>query len=122
MQVLLHHYLKHYWVRNGEYLTEPGQNGPLQSHPAIPGLEVRYWLTDDNGVDYCLSTVTDNTLVTAVTPGLEVLSKAEWDAIVATIPEPEPLPEPEPEPEPTAEEKLAATGLSVEELKGLLGL
>ena len=86
-------YLKHYWVRNGEYLTEPGQNGPLQSHPAIPGLEVRYWLTDDRGVDYCLSTVPDDTLVTAVTPGLEILTKADWDAIVATIPAPEPMPE-----------------------------
>ena len=86
-------YLKHYWVRNGEYLTEPGQNGPLQSHPAIPGLEVRYWLTDDNGVYYCLSTVSDNTLVTVVTPGLEILTKADWDAIVATIPAPEPMPE-----------------------------
>jgi hypothetical protein len=86
-------YLKHYWVRSGEYLTEPGQNGPLQSHPAIPGLEVRYWLTDDNGVDYCLSTVSDNTLVTVVTPGLEILTKADWDAIVATIPAPEPIPE-----------------------------
>lgn len=85
--------LKHYWVRNGEYLTEPGQNGPLQSHPALPGLEVRYWLTDENGVDYCLSTVPDNTLITEVTPGLEILSQDEWDAIVATIPEPEPMPE-----------------------------
>ena len=85
--------LKHYWVRNGEYLTEPGQNGPLQSHPALPGLEVRYWLTDDRGVDYCLSTVPDNTLITEVTPGLEILSQDEWDAIVATIPEPEPQPE-----------------------------
>jgi len=86
-------YLKHYWVRNGEYLTEPGQNGPLQSHPAIPGLEVRYWLTDDRGVDYCLSTAPDDTLIIEVTPGLEVLTKADWDAIVATIPAPEPMPE-----------------------------
>ena len=86
-------YLKHYWVRDGEYLTEPGQNGPLQSHPSIPGLEVRYWLTDDNGVDYCLSTVPDNTIATEVTPGLEILTETEWDAIVATIPEPEPMPE-----------------------------
>lgn len=85
-------YLKHYWVRDGQYLTEPGQNGPLQAHPNIPGLEVRYWLTDGNGVDYCLSTVPDDTLVTEVTPGLEILTKADWDSIVATIPEPEPEP------------------------------
>lgn len=86
-------YLKHYWVRDGQYLTNPGENGPLQSHPNIPGLEVRYWLTDDNGVDYCLSTVPDDTLITEVTPGLEILTKADWDAIVATIPAPEPMPE-----------------------------
>jgi hypothetical protein len=87
-------YLKHYWVRNGEYLTEPGQNGPLQSHPSISGLDVRYWLTDDRGVDYCLSTVGDNTLITEVDPGLKILTREEWDAIVATIPVPEPQPQP----------------------------
>jgi hypothetical protein len=40
--------------------------------------------------------------------------------------EPEPAPEPEPEPEPapvlTTEQKLAAAGLTVDELKELLGL
>jgi hypothetical protein len=36
--------------------------------------------------------------------------------------EPLPAPEPEPIPEPTAAEKLAASGLTVEELKVLLGL
>lgn len=35
---------------------------------------------------------------------------------------PEPAPEPEPIPEPTAAEKLAASGLTVDELKELLGL
>ena len=35
---------------------------------------------------------------------------------------PEPAPEPEPVPEPTAAEKLAASGLTVEELKTLLGI
>jgi hypothetical protein len=35
---------------------------------------------------------------------------------------PEPAPTPEPTPEPTAAEKLAAAGLTVEELKQLLGL
>ena len=87
-------YLKHYWMRDGQYLTEPNQNGPLQSHPPIPELSVRYWLTDERGVDYCLSTVPDQVLITEVTPGLEILSREEWDAIVATIPAPEPQPEP----------------------------
>ena len=35
---------------------------------------------------------------------------------------PEPAPEPEPVAEPTAAEKLAAAGLTVDELKDLLGL
>jgi hypothetical protein len=35
---------------------------------------------------------------------------------------PEPAPEPEPIPEPTPAEKLAAAGLTVDELKQLLGL
>jgi hypothetical protein len=35
---------------------------------------------------------------------------------------PEPAPIPEPAPEPTAAEKLAAAGLTVDELKELLGL
>ncbi len=82
-------YLKHYWMRDGQYLTEPGQNGPMQGHPGIQGLDVKYWLTDENGVDYCLSTVPDSVLVEEVTPGLEILTKQQWDAIVATIPEPE---------------------------------
>lgn len=93
-------YLKHYWVRNGEYLTNPGQNGPLQAHPSLPGLEVRYWLTDDNGVDYCLSTVPDHVLINEVDPGLKILTRQEWDEIVATIPEPEPMPIPEQPQEP----------------------
>jgi hypothetical protein len=46
-------YLKHYWMRDSQYLTEPGQNGSLQYHPGagIDGFSVRYWLTDDRGVD-----------------------------------------------------------------------
>ena len=88
-------YLKHYWVRDGQYLTEPNQNGPLQSHPTgIDGFSVRYWLTDDRGVDYCLSTASDNALVEEHDPGMQILTRQEWDAIVATIPAPEPQPQP----------------------------
>ena len=43
-------------------------------------------------------------------------------AWVADGNEPEPAPEPEPVPEPTAAEKLAAAGLTVDDLKELLGL
>jgi hypothetical protein len=87
-------YIKHYWVRNGKYLTEIGENGPLQSHPEIEGRDTKFWLTDERGVDCCLSTVPDHVLITEVTPGLEILTRQEFDAIVATIPVPEPEPQP----------------------------
>lgn len=80
-------------MRDGQYLTEPNQNGPLQSHPPISNLSVQFWLTDERGVDYCLSTVPGHILITEVTPGLEILTRQEFDAIVATIPAPEPQPE-----------------------------
>ena len=82
-------YIKHYWVRNGKYLTEIGENGPLQTHLEIEGRDTKFWLTDERGVDYCLSTVPDHVLITEVDPGLKILTRQEWDAIVATIPEPE---------------------------------
>lgn len=49
----------------------------------------------------------------------------EWTAYQAWLAEgntPLPAPEPEPVPEPTPAEKLAAAGLTVEDLKQLLGL
>jgi hypothetical protein len=111
-------YLKHYWVRDGQYLTEPNQNGPLQSHPPIPNLSVQFWLTDDRGVDYCLSTVPDHVLITEVTPGLEILTRQEFDAIVATIPVPEPQPQPPGAPDWTT---FKTTALSSPGLNTLLG-
>jgi hypothetical protein len=94
-------YLKHYWMRDGQYLTEPGQNGSLQYHPGngIDGFSVRYWLTDDRGVDYCLSTASDNALIQEHDPGMQILTRQEWDEIISTIPEPEPQPEPEGQPD-----------------------
>lgn len=79
-------YLKHYWVKDNKYLTEPGENGPGQHHPeGIEDLSVRYWLTDERGVDYCLSTASDNALINEVNPGIKILSKTEWNQIISQI-------------------------------------
>lgn len=80
-------YLKHYWVDdNGNYLTS--ENKSPRCHPSIVGLDVKYWLSDFNGVDYCLSQVPNDTTIDEV-DGLEVLTQSEWDAIVSTISTPE---------------------------------
>jgi len=59
-------------------------------------------------------------------PEVAVFKDGEWSVEVLPPPPPEPEPEPQPEPEPLVEltpaEKLAASGLTVDELKELLGL
>ncbi len=113
-------YLKHYWMRDGQYLTEPGQNGPMQGHPGIQGLDVKYWLTDERGVDYCLSVIPDGVLVQEVDPGLKILTKQEWDAIVATIPVPELPTFPEGQAEPNWD-NFETTVLQSEDMKNFVG-
>lgn len=77
-------YLKHYWVdESGSFITDENRAG--KTHPAIEGLDVKYWTTDENGVDYCLSQVADSVSVTSVTPGLEILTKEQWDTEVSVI-------------------------------------
>jgi hypothetical protein len=77
-------YLKHYWVdESGSFITDENRVG--KTHPTIEGLDVKYWTTDENGVDYCLSQVADSVSVTPVTPGLEILTKTQWDAEVSVI-------------------------------------
>lgn len=77
-------YLKHYYETDGT-------GG--KSHPPIEGLDVKYWCSDDEGVDYCLSVCPDEESLDTepVTyryrvnrPSTTVLTKAQWNAEVAT--------------------------------------
>jgi len=60
-------YIKHYYV-DGENLVEfftdknMGPNG--KTHPRIDGLDVKFWFVDGNGIDYCMSVVPDETVIT----------------------------------------------------------
>jgi hypothetical protein len=92
-------YIEHYWMRGGQYLTTPGSNGSLQEHPPIKGLDVKIWTQDENGVDICYSWVPDNTTITEVTPGLRIITEAEFQAVLAAQPQPEPQPELEGQPD-----------------------
>ena len=86
-------YIEHYWMRDGKYLTEVGENGPLQHHPNIPGINTIVWTTDDRGVDLCYSYVPDSTPIVEVTPGLRKITEAEFQEVLASQPQPEPMPE-----------------------------
>jgi len=61
----------------------------------------------------------DNAYIPPDPANTDYAAYLEWVAAGNT---PEPAPEPEPVPELTPAEKLAASGLTVEELKHLLGL
>lgn len=63
-------YLKHYWKKNGSWLTDPGTYVE-QHHPEAdyPGLGVKIWMHDSDGVDVCLSEVPDTTGISTITVG-----------------------------------------------------
>ena len=60
-------YLKHYWKKNGNWLTTA--NEVEQHHPEAdyPGLGVTIWMHDSDGVDVCLSEVPDTTGISTIT-------------------------------------------------------
>jgi hypothetical protein len=61
-------YLKHYWicVHTGNYMC--GNNPVEKRHPEaeFPGLDVRIWMYDEDGIDVCLSRVPDTTTITDI--------------------------------------------------------
>tara|TARA_R100000734_G_scaffold15092_1_gene11266 strand:- start:121 stop:507 length:387 start_codon:yes stop_codon:yes gene_type:complete len=62
-------YLKHYWKKSGNWLTT--SNEVEQHHPETdyPGLGVKIWMHDSDGVDVCLSEVPDSTGISTITVG-----------------------------------------------------
>ena len=62
-------YLKHYWIHahSGTYCCE--DNPVEKRHPEaeFPGLDVRIWMHDEDGIDVCLSRVPDSTAITDIT-------------------------------------------------------
>jgi hypothetical protein len=63
-------YLKHYWKKNGSWLTTPGTYVE-QHHPEsdYAGLGVKVWMHDSDGVDVCLSEVPDSTAISTIAVG-----------------------------------------------------
>ena len=88
-------YLKHYWIHahSGTYCCE--DNPVEKRHPEkeFPGLDVRIWMHDENGIDVCLSRVPDTTTITEiVNPNngkkvVQELTEAEFNSVQTPLTE-----------------------------------
>jgi hypothetical protein len=83
-------YIKHYYVddNNNAFCCEASTEPQYKRHPwkEYEGLDVKIWLTDAEGVDVCLSEVSDSTSVeTVASPcgknSVQVLTKTEYDSV-----------------------------------------
>jgi len=74
-------YLKHYYVESentSEFILNTNQSRTGKTHPPIRSLDVQFWDTDSQGIDYCLSIVNDDDAIIPPSYGLEVLSFSDW--------------------------------------------
>lgn len=80
-------YLKHYYVESentSEFILNTNQSRTGKTHPPIRSLDVQFWDTDSQGIDYCLSVVNDDDAIIPPSYGLEVLSFSDWANKVET--------------------------------------
>jgi hypothetical protein len=80
-------YLKHYYVESenpSEFLLNSNQSRTGKTHPPIRSLDVQFWDTDSQGIDYCLSIVNDDDAIIPPSYGVEVLSFSDWANKVET--------------------------------------
>ena len=77
-------YIKHYYVDavTGQYLVDTNHTDNGKTHPDLVGLDVIFWFTDNNEIDYCLSTVPDSTTVPLIV-GIEELTYQTFAADVS---------------------------------------
>ena len=87
-------YLKHYWISvvEGGYCCH--ENPAEKRHPEaeFPGLDVKIWMRDANGIDVCLSVVPDTTTVTDIfdvhdetLKCVQVLTEAEFNSVATPL-------------------------------------
>jgi hypothetical protein len=80
-------YLKHYYVESentSEFILNTNQSRTGKTHPPIRSLDVQFWDTDNQGIDYCLSIVNDDDAIIPPSYGVEVLSFSDWANKVET--------------------------------------
>ena len=83
-------YIKHYYVDavNGQWVCTAAQKPKYKRHPLneYPGLDVRVWMNDIEGIDCMLAQLPDDTFVADVThasgkKAVKVLSEAEYNTV-----------------------------------------
>ena len=88
-------HLKHYWKKNGNWLTT--SNEVEQHHPEADyaGLGVKIWMHDSDGVDVCLSEVPDSTSISTITVGSKKavmeLTETQFNSVQTPLDEAETL-------------------------------
>lgn len=89
-------YIKHYWVsvEDGTYCCH--ENITQKRHPEeeFPGLDVKVWLHDEDGIDVCLSVVPNTTEVVDIVDEkdptkkcVQVLTKKQFDSVSVPLQE-----------------------------------
>ena len=78
-------YLKHYWISVVDCGYCCHENPVEKRHPEaeFPGLDVKIWMHDEDGIDVCLSAVPDST------PVADVLSEDGTKKVVQVLTEEE---------------------------------
>lgn len=83
-------YIKHYWInlQTGNYSC---QENPIERrHPEVefPGLDVKIWMQDANGIDVCLSEVPDTIIIseayessTSTKKCVQILTETEYNNV-----------------------------------------
>jgi len=116
-------YLKHYWKKNGEWLTKDGSNTTDQHHPEADyaGLGVKIWMHDSEGVDVCLSEVPDTTGITTITVGSKnaviELTETQYNSVKTPLDEAQTLREEARDAEMSGDTDTAATKNTAAEAK-----
>jgi hypothetical protein len=82
-------YLKHYWVNidTGNYAVTENPVGKRHPEIEFPGLGVKIWMHDPDGIDVCLSTVPDNVEISNIVDessgkkAVQKLTKTQFDSV-----------------------------------------
>jgi hypothetical protein len=81
-------YLRHYYVDGIDrktFLIDTNIGRDGKTHPNIRNLDVKFWITDNQGIDCCLSVVDDDDAIIPNDNGIEIISFEDWAGRVENI-------------------------------------